>query len=167
MGGVRTDLDARSTIPGLYAAGEVACTGVHGANRLASNSLLEAAVFGARAGRTMAAEPGGSLFGEAVRPALIAPRIEERKLRELTWAYCGISRDRTGLECALDDLGQVVWEPAGRPSLPAIELRNMVEVAKLIADRALWREESRGAHYRTDFPEKREEFRRDSRAVVS
>jgi L-aspartate oxidase len=161
MGGVRTDLDARSSVPGLYAAGEVACTGVHGANRLASNSLLEAAVFGARAGRAMLQEAEVS-DGEHTQPVLLAPQFEEKQLRELTWEYCGISRNRNGLESALHALDRIVWEPMGEPSLPAIELRNMAELAKLIAAAALWREESRGAHYRTDFPEKRDEFLRDS-----
>ncbi len=163
MGGVRTDLDARTTVPRLYAAGEAACTGVHGANRLASNSLLEAVVFGARAGRAMIAngdEDSGS--GDATRPELVAPAFEERQLRELTWEYCGISRHGNGLEAAVNALERIIWEKVDAPSLPLIELRNMVEVAALIARCALWREESRGAHYRTDFPEKRPEFLRDS-----
>jgi L-aspartate oxidase len=149
-------------VPGLYAAGEVACTGVHGANRLASNSLLEAVVFGARAGRTMCAESSAAVDGEATRPTLSVPGFEERQLRELTWEYCGISRNRNGLEAAVNALQRIVWEEATEVSLPAIELRNMTEVAALIAKCALWREESRGAHYRTDFPEKRPEFLRDS-----
>jgi L-aspartate oxidase len=162
MGGVHTDLNSRSTVPGLYAAGEVACTGVHGANRLASNSLLEAVVFGARAGRTMTADPAPAPSGELVRPPLLAPRFDERSLRELTWERCGISRNRNGLESAVNALDGIVWETADVPSLPVVELRNMVEVAGLIARCALWREESRGAHYRTDFPDKRDEFLRNS-----
>jgi L-aspartate oxidase len=162
MGGVRTDLDARSTVAGLYAAGEVACTGVHGANRLASNSLLEAAVFGARAGRAMLRDASAPAHAESSTPALLAPQLEEKQLRELTWEYCGISRNRNGLEAAVNALDRIIWEPMTDPALHSIELRNMVEVARLIAAAALWREESRGAHYRTDFPEKREEFLRDS-----
>jgi L-aspartate oxidase len=162
MGGVHTDLSARSTVPGLYAAGEVACTGVHGANRLASNSLLEAVVFGARAGRTMTADPSPTPSGEAVRPTILAPQFDERELRTLTWEHCGISRNRNGLESAIDTLDRVSWDVADGPSLAVIELRNMVEVASLIARCALWREESRGAHYRTDFPEKRDEFLKNS-----
>jgi L-aspartate oxidase len=162
MGGVRTDLNARSTVRGLYAAGEVACTGVHGANRLASNSLLEAVVFGARAGRTMNADAGPANPGRPQRPPVLAPVYAEKQLRELAWEYCGIARHRNGLESAVNALERIVWETVDDPSLPSVELRNMVEVAALIARGALWREESRGAHYRTDFPEKRDEFLRDS-----
>jgi L-aspartate oxidase len=165
MGGVRTDLDGRSTIGGLYAAGEVACTGVHGANRLASNSLLEAAVFGARAGRTMKADAELFEVTPAVRIPFLSPQFDEPRLRALTWEYCGISRNRNGLEAAANELNRIVWEVMVQPSVPLIELRNMVEVAGLIAQCALWREESRGAHYRTDFPEKRAEFLRDSSAT--
>jgi L-aspartate oxidase len=162
MGGVRTDLDGRSNIPGLYAAGEVACTGVHGANRLASNSLLEAVVFGARAGRAMCAQTGDVSVRRSVRPAMIAPEWTETELRDLTWEYCGIARSRNGLEAAIHALDRVIWEPVGTPSLQAFELRNLHEVAALIARCALWREESRGAHCRTDFPEKRDAFARPS-----
>src|SRR5580658_4154806 len=87
MGGVRSDLEGRSTIPGLYAAGEVACTGVHGATRLASNSLPEAVVFGLRAGRAMsshAKDTGDSKAGEAVPPPMLLPAMTERQIRELT-----------------------------------------------------------------------------------
>jgi L-aspartate oxidase len=163
MGGVYTDLAGRSTLPGLYAAGEVACTGVHGANRLASNSLLEAVVFGARAGRTMTGEAGAAVTGEALLAPVMAPASSESELRELTWEYCGISRNRNGLEAAIHWLDRTIWESVGEPTLPKIELRNLHEVAALIARCALWREESRGAHYRSDFPEKRAEFLRESR----
>ena len=170
MGGVWTDLDGRTTIPGLYAAGEAACTGVHGANRLASNSLLEGVVFGLRAGRTMGMETGGAglpIAGELVSAALLVPPCGEEELRELTWQLCGISRDRSGLEAALQQLRQ--WRAGAtapdNPTLAAVELRNICDVAALIAQCGLWREESRGAHYRTDFPEKREDFLRPSFCV--
>lgn len=159
MGGVGTDLEGLSTIPGLYAAGEVACTGVHGANRLASNSLLEALVFGARAGRAMSEHTGAEIAGNAERVPILSPALTEHELRELTWQHCGIVRSRNGLESALDRLQHLSWKPVAEPSLSDIELRNLCEVATLIARGALWREESRGAHYRLDFPEKREEFR--------
>jgi L-aspartate oxidase len=166
MGGVWTDLEGRTTIPGLYAAGEVACTGVHGANRLASNSLLEAVVFGARAGRKMSQDAGVESAGEPARPPLQVPACSEDELRDLTWRDCGILRNAGGLRHALGQLQQ--WHAAASvpaaPSLQAIELRNICEVALLIARCALWREESRGAHFRTDFPEKREEFQRPSKA---
>jgi L-aspartate oxidase len=164
MGGVWTDLDGRTTIPGLYAAGEVACTGVHGANRLASNSLLEGVVFGARAGAAMGGETGAKTPCDVAGPPMIIPSCSEQQLRDLTWRYCGILRDGSGLETALRQLG--VWREGGSeremPSLAEFELRNICDVAVLIARCALWREESRGAHYRTDFPEKRDEFLRPS-----
>ena len=147
MGGVRTDLDGRTNVAGLFAAGEVACTGVHGANRLASNSLLEGVVFGARAGRAMR-----TMAGEAHRPAAIlggasdAPRPETQRL---AWEKCGIVRTGEGLREACSQL-----EPHGDD--------NVSLVAWLIARCALEREESRGAHFRNDFPEKREEFARHS-----
>jgi L-aspartate oxidase len=162
MGGVWSDLDGRTTLPGLYAAGEVACTGVHGANRLASNSLLEAVVFGLRAGRTMSSHAGDSAAGRAARPEMLVPDTREAAVRDLTWECCGIVRDRAGLEAALKILGGNECKAAGAPTLANIELRNIHQVAALIASCALWREESRGAHYRTDFPEKRAEFARAS-----
>jgi L-aspartate oxidase len=167
MGGVMSDLEGRSTVPGLYAAGEVACTGVHGANRLASNSLLEAVVFGLRAGRAMSSHAGDSVAGDVVRPPMLIPDIAERQIRELTWEHCGIVRDRAGLESAIRTLDCTAWTPAASPTLAAIELRNMHQVAALIARCALWREESRGAHYRTDFPETRVEFLKPSRVSIT
>ncbi|HWE49607.1 MAG TPA: L-aspartate oxidase [Bryobacteraceae bacterium] len=164
MGGVESDLHGRSTVKGLYAAGEVACTGVHGANRLASNSLLEAVVFGLRAGRSMRGDALPEWRGSAERQIPLVPDMSEQELRGLSWEYCGISRDAQGLRCAVEMLARSRWTAAAA-SLAAYELRNMHQVAALIADRALWREESRGAHYRTDFPEKRAEFLKESRAA--
>jgi len=160
MGGVRTDLAGRSSIRGLYAAGEVACTGVHGANRLASNSLLEGVVFGARAGGSMreyqasSAKPGG-------RIEELFPKMNESTLRSLTWEHCGILRSRDALEHALATLhvGTAKLDSAARANY---ELRNMHTVAILIARCALARRESRGAHYRLDFPEKLSEFQKHS-----
>jgi len=163
MGGVRSDLEGRSTVPGLYAAGEVACTGVHGANRLASNSLLEAVVFGLRAGRTMSSHAQDCISGNAVRPLLLVPDTVERHIRDLTWEHCGIVRDREGLESAILTLNRAEWRLAATPTLAATELRNIHQVASLIARCALWREESRGAHFRTDFPEKSPAFLHPSR----
>jgi L-aspartate oxidase len=149
-------------------AGEVACTGVHGANRLASNSLLEAVVFGLRAGRAIRADArrgnaGGRSAAPPSRAPLLVPDTTERAVRELTWEFCGIVRDSAGLQSAIETLDRAEWSKPAAPSLAAIELRNIHQVAALIATCALWREESRGAHYRTDFPEKRPEFARASR----
>ena len=118
MGGVWSDLEGRSTVPGLYAAGEVACTGVHGANRLASNSLLEAVVFGLRAGRTMSSPCAvTALTAQPGRPPILAPDTTERAVRELTWEHCGIVRDRAGLETAIDTLRRTEWTTGRSPTL--------------------------------------------------
>lgn len=155
MGGVRTDLDGRTNLPRLYAAGEVACTGVHGANRLASNSLLEGVVFGARAARAMAKQsshPPGGIFAPPESTS-VGPGakliIRAADIQTLAWRCCGIIRDGAGLAEAtrrLQDVG------------PEWEARNLHSVALLIARCALARAESRGAHFRTDYPEKRAEF---------
>ena len=163
MGGVRTDLDGRSSVKGLYAAGEVACAGVHGANRLASNSLLEGVVFGARAGRAMREHQSLRVGCE---PAIEErfPNIAERKLRGLTWDRCGIVRREEELVEVLSAL-DVKAHPIDSAARADHELRNMHAVAVLIARCALARRESRGAHYRVDAPEKRTEFQKHS--VVS
>ena len=96
------------------------------------------------------------------RPPILAPDTSEREVRELTWELCGIVRNRAGLESAIEKLRRTEWTPAETPTLSMIELRNMHQVATLIAGCALWREESRGAHYRTDYPDKRPEFARAS-----
>jgi len=164
MGGVRTDLEGRTTLPGLYAAGEVACTGVHGANRLASNSLLEGLVYGARAGAAAAedlkdsrAPAGENAVEEAptsradVRRVNAASAAVRKRVRRLMWERVGILRTREGLERALSEFEQI----ASAPLLPGP--RNFVTTAAIIARAALWREESRGAHYRLDFPRRDDE----------
>jgi L-aspartate oxidase len=168
MGGVRTDLDGRSTLPGLYAAGEVACTGVHGANRLASNSLLEGLVFGARAGRAVVADYAAhsaltqreavssstsdyvTKTGAQRRGGEIALAVRKR-VRRLMWERVGILRSRDSLERALREFEQISHAPLGVAS------RNFLTLATLIARAAIWREESRGAHFRTDFPQRDDE----------
>jgi L-aspartate oxidase len=164
MGGVVTDVDGRTTIPGLFAAGEAACTGVHGANRLASNSLLEGLVFGARAGDAMRASPDASIdqatVARLVRAGAEAP-YEERSavheagetrvfgpagvdaIRKTMWQRVGLFRDAAGLQAALGEFG------APRDDEPSV-----LTVGRLIARAALRREESRGGHYRLDFPTK-------------
>jgi len=164
MGGVRTDLFGQTNIPHLYAAGEVACTGVHGANRLASNSLLEAVVFGGRAGRAMASldpapEPASESFENATP---LIPAISERELRAVAWNSCGILRSGPELAAAhtkLRSRSLEVMKSAGRNEF---ELRNIHQVATLIAAAALAREESRGGHYRTDFPARSPLFEKHS-----
>ena len=223
MGGVRTDLAGRTTIAGLYAAGEVACTGVHGANRLASNSLLEGLVFGARAGRAMRTAVAGPAVAQGFGPVVAqgfspasgrpdAPRNVDintsvaqgfsdgpgssdqppLKLRrsadqpppkatavrrsdakaealakadglryaDLMWRDVGLFRDRAGLERALSVLedGWRALETRLRdgPALDAAGWRtaSILTVGRLIARAALRREESRGGHYRSDFPDR-------------
>jgi L-aspartate oxidase len=158
MGGVATDLEGRSTVPGLYAAGEVAATGVHGANRLASNSLLEGLVYGARAAEAMSAEahPASGPAGPApVRESAEDdwPAGTRDDLRRHAWRALGLERDAPGLRSLLRDLEALRGRAPGRPgSRAAVETRNLVEVAQAMAACALFREESRGAHCRSDFP---------------
>ena len=138
VGGIVTDLDGRAEIPGLYAAGECAATGVHGANRLASNSLLECLVFGRRAALAALAEPG--LPARLSVPRAVPPSEQVTPiLRRRLWEDCGLVRDAAGLERLLD-----------APHL----------LARLMAESALVREESRGSHFRVDFPSESEAFER-------
>jgi L-aspartate oxidase len=162
MGGVRTDLDGRTSLGRLYAAGEVACTGVHGANRLASNSLLEGIVFGARAGVAMKELAGAAMLSAGAPPAALFPVIQEDKVRGLSWERCGILRSGDGLMEACEKLGQTPLAPCPQPQRSLYELRSMHTVTHLIARCALARKESRGAHFRTDYPEKRPEFQKHS-----
>ncbi len=149
MGGVVTDLDGRTTMPGLFAAGEVACTGVHGANRLASNSLLEGLVFGARAGQAMRTPGVTSAVGQSLLPgrnlAPIACPIAELTpdAPALMWEHAGLFRTADGLRTALARLGP-----------PTADEESTVTVGRLIAAAALRREESRGGHFRLDFPDR-------------
>ncbi|MGE3273530.1 MAG: L-aspartate oxidase [Vicinamibacterales bacterium] len=165
MGGVETDLDARTSLPGLYAAGEVACTGVHGANRLASNSLLEGLVFGARAARAMSGPPrAGQMAGSRLADALPDDSHpgdvpEEAAVRDLMWRQVGLIRERAGLEGALGRL--LAWRAAvgralaGTPADPDLQrVGSLVRVGALVAAAALRRQESRGGHYRSDFPDR-------------
>ncbi len=130
MGGIATDLDGRATLPGLYAVGECSCTGLHGANRLASNSLTECFVFGARAARTALTEPRPSVRSVAARSEK-PPALTDAS-REALWRHAGLERDADGLSQLRDDPYPLVG---------------------LIAESALLRTESRGAHQRRDYPD--------------
>ena len=156
MGGVQTDLWGRTTVPGLFAAGEVACTGVHGANRLASNSLLEGLVFGARAAQAMLAPLEVPQVPEVPRvPAVGFGRLpEESHVRGLMWNSVGLWREEALLTTAVEALDE--WYDAvgdRRDRLAAL-----VTVGRLMARAALRREETRGCHARADFP-KRDDVR--------
>jgi L-aspartate oxidase len=161
MGGVRTDLEGRASLPRLFAAGEVACTGVHGANRLASNSLLEGVVFGARAGRAMRETTANPASKGADAAQFEAPTVDAAEIRHLAWEQCGIVRCGDGLERAAEHLERYEFQ-ALPPTRERAALRNIHQVALLMAHCALARRESRGAHFRTDFPAKRAEFEKHS-----
>lgn len=163
MGGIKATIDGDTSIPGLFVAGEVGCNGVHGANRLASNSLLEGLVFGARAARS-AAKVLRSLSPPQVQAMVRekSPQTVERledpeklrnSLRRLMWDDVGLVRTRESLVQALAQL--TGWESQVNVQLGSredLEVKNMVQVARCITEAALWRENSVGAHYRADFP---------------
>jgi L-aspartate oxidase len=160
MGGVQTGLDGSTSLPRLYAAGEAACTGVHGANRLASNSLLEGVVFGARAGRAMRQWASVGRPKAGTPPDSTGSAATAAEIRALAWARCGIVRDGAGLESACQWLD--ANERPGPVAPEESEVRNMHQVALLIARCALAREESRGAHFRCDHPRKQAAFEKHS-----
>jgi L-aspartate oxidase len=158
MGGIRTDLDGRSSLPGLYAAGEAACTGVHGANRLASNSLLEGLVFGARAASTMIKEAQQAQHSSAAEPVEHSGTQYDvetfiQRIQQLMWNKVGIVRSRQSLTEAIQQLQASAQQLPPQTSRRNCEARNIHTTALLIARSALARLESRGAHYRTDYPE--------------
>jgi L-aspartate oxidase len=163
MGGVKVNIWGETNIAGLFAAGETACTGVHGANRLASNSLLESVVFSKRVVQRMemtappeSPQPSadGRVYSLPQREAISeAPQLNLPNLQSLMWDRVGIIRSGRGLEEAASVLA--TWEsqlpqPGDRPSY---ELSDLVLCARLMTEAALLREESRGAHFRTDFPQ--------------
>ena len=165
MGGIRTNLNTETNIRGLYACGEVACTGVHGANRLASNSLLECIVFGTRAGKA-AVE-----YAQTINPTDHAkihlataerrcpteefdPELVKETIRELMWKNVGILREDIDLETTLDAFTALGKRSGLRNRIEEFEVQNMLDVAKLVTEAAMIRTESRGAHYREDFPER-------------
>ena len=169
MGGIRTNVWGETTLPGLYACGECACTGVHGANRLASNSLLETVVFAQRVVQRTIESPGRSASLTEGAPDLTEAKAVEggeatrAALQSLMWDAAGIVRDADGLSRAKAALSAWDGSFAGAPGVadrPLQELRDLVLCSRLVTEAALLREESRGAHYRCDFPESREEWRR-------
>ena len=165
VGGLSVDLDGRTSVPGLRAVGECTSTGLHGANRMGSNSLLECVVLGGRVGRTAAAECGASAtarvssFGHerAKPPRGVRLNLDDLtySLKSMMWRQMGVERSGAGLEDALGKLA--FWSRAVRELGPggprAWELVNMLTVARLATYSALSREESRGVHFRDDYPE--------------
>jgi L-aspartate oxidase len=171
IGGVKTDLWGHTSIPGLYAAGETAATGVHGANRLASNSLLEGLVFGARAGMAMIKDAPGSNKSSVHLPGGLVPKAwtnSEKhpdkpklnpesvaaleKLQDIMWNQVGILRGGKELRAAVENIGSLSLPRTEKDSRNERELHNLHLLAALVARSALAREESRGSHYRSDFP---------------
>jgi L-aspartate oxidase len=161
MGGIRTDVHGRSSLPGLFAAGEAACTGVHGANRLASNSLLEGLVFGALAAESMRSElsvassqlsvKGGDAAVDEISGDVEGWIVE---LRKLMWQDAGLLRDEAGLRRAQAGLAALRERIPHGLTRRAVEACNLHTLAEVMVQAALGREESRGAHFRADFPEK-------------
>lgn len=157
MGGIAADCNGRTSLPGLWACGEVAATGLHGANRLASNSLLEGLVFGARAAFDIAAlcnkskvrhivsAPAAPQFQSYDAPEL-APLVQ--RLREIMSLHAGVVRCEAGLSAALTELDELAAQASNRSA----RISNMLVAARLVCEAALQRRESRGGHYREDYP---------------
>jgi L-aspartate oxidase len=170
MGGVKTDLEGMTTVPGLFAAGEVACTGVHGANRLASNSLLEGLVYGCRAGVAAAVysaqmEPTRALkrnseTGNSMRDSLDLGEIRTI-IRRTMWENSGIVRSAESLDTArktLLDFREILdMDFATRAGL---EVKSMLITALSITEAAILRKGSVGGHYRSDYPQKEGQWQR-------
>lgn len=159
IGGIHTDHRGKTNIPGLFACGEATCTGIHGANRLASNSLLEALVYGQRiASQVLAtdkAKTDDKLGSLDLKPSVSGIAELRSRLRSLVWRQGGLVRSRQGLEAALSELRSMSRQlPDGLYRDPQVmEVVNMLALAQMLIEGALLREESRGGHYRRDFPE--------------
>lgn len=164
MGGIATDLRGRTSIDGLWACGEVAATGLHGANRLASNSLLEAVVMAGRVAKDIAILPPGRLQQLQVPKDLRAPmqffemEKERQELRRVLSAYVGVTRNEQGLRRAIHEIDSIARAAQGGDAM----LADMALVARMIAVAALLRTESRGAHSRTDYPHADKSWQRRS-----
>lgn len=171
MGGVATDTFGRTTLPGLYAVGEVACTGAHGANRLASNSLLEGLVFAHRAAGAIGEEwpappawlqgavrvprrddPDATFDGTGDRTPVSAVPVDRARLQSLLWESAGVHRDGARLRAAASTLDGWRASAGPQPDRRAREDANLLDLARLVVAAALGREESRGAHFRSDHP---------------
>jgi L-aspartate oxidase len=159
-GGVRVDLSGRTSVPGLYACGEVACTGVHGANRLASNSLLEGLVFAERIADTLHADTGPAAgtprlplrdHTGVARHGLLDPAVRPEIQRVMT-AYAGVLRGEEGLAAAERELGALARRTTDEPCVDAWEATNLHAVATAVVAAARARRETRGCHWRADFP---------------
>jgi len=170
MGGIKTNTWGETNIAGLFAAGETACTGVHGANRLASNSMLEVVVFsrmiiektimGSRQATPGDTKAEGVHHLSQRRASKAVPAPSFSALQQLHWGKVGIIRDRESLTQAADILA--AWQksapsPTDRPSY---ELNHLILTGRLVAEAALLREESRGAHFRSDFPQSSPKWKR-------
>jgi L-aspartate oxidase len=159
MGGVRTDEWGRTSVPGLYAVGEVACNGLHGANRLASNSLLEGAVYGSRVVEGLIDPQPVEMFDDSWLAPLgldlvddpDAHDVSRSDLQQLMWDAAGLARNGADLRQAAAELKR--WKSPAVTDVKAAEDANLLVVARAVVASALAREESRGGHYRTDFPQ--------------
>lgn len=164
-GGVLTDLEGRSTIPGLYACGEVACSGVHGANRLASNSLLEGLVFARRIAHAIEMDRnswparGTSDVSSGDEQAAVVSNSERRALQQTMDAHVGVLRSAGSLRAAGDWLDSALEAADGRPCTEDWETTNLMSVARVLDLHAQLREETRGSHWREDFPDSQERWR--------
>ncbi len=174
IGGVTVDCDGRTSLPGLWGGGEVTSSGLHGANRLASNSLLEGLVYGQRAGQGASAAAVAlgnwqwpiALSGDAVEPPPTNTHLDfadiRNSLKSLMWRAVGVRRNRAGLAEALETVRQ--WQHnllrQRLTSAAAWELQNLLDVGAVMIEAALRREESRGVHFREDFPQPVPEWRR-------
>jgi L-aspartate oxidase len=158
-GGIATDLDGATSLTGLYACGEVASSGVHGANRLASNSLLEGLVFARRIAAKLRLEspPGRRSMTDDRRPGLIDRSVVPAMQQSMS-RHAGGLRDAAGLDRCAADLATLAQSSDGRPGLEAWEATNMMTVATAIIASARLREESRGAHWRDDFEGRRPDW---------